>query len=96
VCKKEGKHTENSKPSENSSPPDSEEQLEPKKVRQCIKIVGRTVYCSSCAFRDVAAQETAGFYCGCGVFLCSFHILTHKCMMTSSMEYDAELIASLA
>lgn len=74
----------------------SEEDMEPlKKVRQSIRVLARTIYCSKCLAADPASKETAGFYCPCGSFLCTYHIIGHKCLVTSSMEYDKELLGSL-
>ncbi len=75
---------------------DLEDDMEPlKNVRQCIKILARTIYCSKCLSSDPSSKETACFYCPCGSFLCTYHIIGHKCLVTSSMEYDKELLASL-
>ncbi len=74
----------------------SEDDLEPlKKVRQNIRVLARTIYCSKCLSADPSSKETASFYCPCGSFLCTYHIIGHKCLVTSSMEYDKELLASL-
>jgi hypothetical protein len=70
--------------------------LEPsKKVRQSVKVLGRTVFCFACTGKEPSSKETAAFYCGCGSFLCTYHVIVHKCLVTSSMEFDKELLASL-
>jgi hypothetical protein len=75
---------------------DSEDDFEPlKNVRQSIKVLARTIYCSKCLSTDPSSKETASFYCPCGTFVCTYHIITHKCLVTSSMEYDRELLSSL-
>jgi succinate dehydrogenase/fumarate reductase-like Fe-S protein len=66
-----------------------------KNVRQSIKVLARTIYCSKCLAADPSSKETSSFYCPCGSFLCTYHIIGHKCLVTSSMEYDKELLASL-
>jgi hypothetical protein len=69
--------------------------LEPsKKIRQSIKVLGRTVYCYACDSKP-APKEKAAFYCACGTFLCTYHVIVHKCLVTSSMEFSNELISSL-
>jgi hypothetical protein len=79
--------------------PDSEEafdDLEPsKKVRQTVKVLGRTVFCFACTGKEPSSKETAAFYCGCGSFLCTYHVIIHRCLVTSSMEFDKDLLASL-
>ena len=70
--------------------------LEPsKKVRQSVKVLGRTVFCFACTGKEPSSKETAAFYCGCGSFLCTYHVIIHRCLVTSSMEFDKELLASL-
>jgi hypothetical protein len=41
-------------------------------------------------------EEAATFYCACGSLLCTFHMISHKCLVISRMEYDEELMAGLA
>jgi succinate dehydrogenase/fumarate reductase-like Fe-S protein len=88
---------EEAKTQTNSIPEaDSEDDFEPlKNVRQSIKVLARTIYCSKCLSADPTSKETSSFYCPCGSFLCTYHIIGHKCLVTSSMEYDKELLASL-
>jgi hypothetical protein len=74
-----------------------DEDLEPlQRVRQSIKVLARTIYCTKCLSQDQFTKETASFYCPCGSFLCVYHTIGHKCLVTSSMEFDKELLASLA
>ncbi|MGI0081093.1 MAG: hypothetical protein ACRECH_15900, partial [Nitrososphaerales archaeon] len=49
--------------------PDIFEEMEPK-VRQQVKIIGRTIFC----FRCEGSKEMASYYCACGSFLCTFHL----------------------
>ncbi|HKW05300.1 MAG TPA: hypothetical protein VJN71_08385 [Nitrososphaerales archaeon] len=70
--------------------PDSLEEMEPK-VRQQIKIVGRTIFC----FRCDGSKEMASFYCSCGSFLCALHLTEHSCLVSSSMQYNEELLSAL-
>jgi hypothetical protein len=71
--------------------------LEPsKKIRQSIKVIGRTMYCFACFAEDPSPKEIAAIYCACGMFLCTFHMIRHKCQVISRMEYDKEMTASLA
>ncbi len=73
-----------------------DDDIEPlKKVRQTVKVLARTIYCSKCLSDEPSTKETASFYCPCGVFLCTYHIIGHKCLVTSSLEFDKELVASL-
>ena len=65
--------------------------MEPK-VRQQIKIVGRTIFC----FRCEGAKEVAGYYCACGSFLCALHLAEHNCLVSASLQYNEELIEALA
>ncbi len=71
--------------------------LEPaKKVRQNLKVVGRTVYCYTCSREDKNSREIASFYCPCGAFICVNHMLEHTCLLSSSLEYTDDLLASLS
>ncbi len=71
--------------------------LEPaKKVRQSLKVVGRTVYCYACSREDKNSREIASFYCPCGSFVCVNHLLEHTCLLSSSLEYTDDLLASLS
>jgi len=71
--------------------------MEPsKKVRQSVKVIGRTMYCFACYAEDPSPNEVAAFYCACGMFLCTFHLIRHKCQIISRMEYDEEITAGLA
>ncbi|MCL5067478.1 MAG: hypothetical protein M1368_03890, partial [Thaumarchaeota archaeon] len=45
------------------------DEMEPK-IRQQIRIVGRTIFC----FRCEGSKEMASFYCACGSFLCTIHL----------------------
>ncbi len=66
--------------------PDLFQELEPK-VRQNIRIVGRTIFC----FRCEGSKELASHYCPCGSFLCTFHLAEHSCLISASMQYNEEL-----
>jgi hypothetical protein len=84
------------KPEKDGKPAEILDDLEPsKKVRQSVKVLGRTVFCFACIGKEPSSKETAAFYCGCGSFLCTYHVIVHKCLVTSSMEFDKELLASL-
>jgi hypothetical protein len=73
-----------------------DDDMEPlKKVRQSVKVLARTIYCLKCLSEQPSTKETASFYCPCGSFICTYHAIGHKCLVTSSMEYDKELLASL-
>jgi hypothetical protein len=62
------------------------------KVRQQVKVVGRTLFC----FRCDGSKEIASYYCACGSFLCSFHLAEHSCLVSASMEYNEELLHALS
>lgn len=66
------------------------EDLEPK-VRQQVRIVGRTMFC----FRCEGSKEVASYYCPCGSFLCAIHLAQHSCLVSSSMQYNDELKSAL-
>lgn len=66
-------------------------ELEPK-VRQTIRIVGRTIFC----FRCEGSKEMASFYCACGSFLCTLHLAEHSCLVSSSMQYNEELMQAMS
>lgn len=84
--KRETRHTEG-----------SEDLPSSKKVRQSLKVIGRTMVCFVCFSQEPARkEEPATFYCACGTLLCTFHTISHKCLVISRMEYDEELMASLA
>jgi hypothetical protein len=59
------------------------------KPRQSVKILGHTVPCKSCM------EEIASFYCPCGIFLCAFHMIGHKCLITLRGMYSGDLISGL-
>jgi len=65
-------------------------------VRQTLKVIGRTMICFVCFGEPTPKEEEATFYCACGSLLCTFHMISHKCLVISRMEYDEELIAGLA
>jgi hypothetical protein len=67
------------------------EELEPK-IRQRIKVVGRTIFC----FRCEGSKELASYYCGCGSFMCTLHLAEHSCLVSSSMQYNQELLQALS
>jgi hypothetical protein len=67
------------------------EEMEPK-VRQQIKIVGRTIFC----FRCEGSKEMAGYYCACGSFLCTLHLAEHSCLVSASLQYTEELLQALS
>jgi len=52
--------------------------------------------CFVCFGEPTPKEEEATFYCACGSLLCTFHMISHKCLVISRMEYDEELIAGLA
>ncbi len=66
------------------------EEMEPK-VRQQVKIVGRTLFC----FRCEGSKEMASYYCACGSFLCTLHLAEHSCLVSASMQYNDELMSAL-
>jgi hypothetical protein len=74
-----------------SAEPDLFDEMEPK-VRQQIKVVGRTIFC----FRCDGSKEMAGYYCACGSFLCTLHLAEHSCLVSASLQYNDELIQALA
>ncbi len=61
-------------------------ELEPK-VRQQIRVVGRTIFCLRCE----DSKEIASYYCACGAFMCTLHLAQHSCLVSSSMQYNEEL-----
>jgi hypothetical protein len=67
------------------------EDLEPK-IRQQIRVVGRTMFC----FRCEGSKEIASYYCPCGSFLCTIHLAEHSCLVSSSMQYNEELRQALS
>lgn len=67
------------------------EELEPR-VRQHIRIVGRTIFC----FRCEGSKEMASYYCACGSFLCTLHLAEHSCLVSSSMQYNEELMQAMS
>ena len=69
---------------------DNLEEMEPK-VRQQIRIVGRTIFC----FRCDGSKEMASYYCACGSFLCIIHLAEHSCLVSASMQYNEELLRAL-
>jgi hypothetical protein len=74
-----------------------EDDLEPlKNVKQTVKVLARTIFCSKCVAEQASSREKASFYCPCGSFLCVYHMIGHKCVVTSSLEFDKDLLASLA
>jgi hypothetical protein len=66
-------------------------EMEPK-VRQQVKIVGRTLFC----FRCEGSKEMASYYCACGSFLCTLHLAEHSCLVSASMQYNEELMSALS
>jgi hypothetical protein len=67
------------------------DEMEPK-IRQQIRVVGRTIFC----FRCEGSKELAGYYCGCGSFMCALHLAEHTCLVSSSMQYNQELLQALS
>jgi hypothetical protein len=61
------------------------------KVRQHIKVVGRTLFC----FRCDGSKEIASHYCACGSFLCTLHLAEHSCLVSASLQYNEELMHAL-
>lgn len=78
---------------ESLSDPDHDifEDMEPK-VRQQIRIVGRTIFC----FRCEGSKEIASYYCACGSFLCTLHLAEHTCLVSASLQYNDELLQALS
>jgi hypothetical protein len=66
-------------------------EMEPK-IRQQIRIVGRSIFCFKCE----GSKELASYYCACGSFLCALHLAMHTCLVSSSMQYNEELLQSLS
>ena len=73
-----------------SAEPNLFEEMEPK-VRQRIKVVGRTLFCVRCE----GSKELAGYYCACGSFLCTIHLAEHSCLVSASFQYNDELLQAL-
>ena len=71
-------------------PSDIFDEMEPK-VRQQMKIIGRTIFC----FRCEGSKEMASYYCACGSFLCTLHLAEHSCLVSASMQYNKELLDAL-
>ena len=71
--------------------PDLFREMEPR-VRQQIRVVGRTIFC----FRCEGSKELASFYCACGSFLCTLHLAEHSCLVSASMQYNEELKQALS
>ncbi|MDG6908561.1 MAG: hypothetical protein JRN20_22565, partial [Nitrososphaerota archaeon] len=74
-----------------STSEDSFDEMEPK-IRQQIRIVGRTIFC----FRCEGSKEMASYYCACGSFLCIMHLAEHSCLVSASMQYNDELLQALS
>jgi len=85
------RRTSTSKKEPRDSKDDLFEEMEPK-VRQQIKIVGRTIFC----FRCEGSKEMAGYYCACGSFLCTLHLAEHSCLVSASLQYTEELLQALS
>ena len=66
------------------------DEMEPK-VRQQVKIIGRTIFC----FRCEGSKEMASYYCACGSFLCTLHLAEHSCLVSASMQYNEEVLDAL-
>ena len=66
-------------------------EMEPK-IRQQIRIVGRSIFCFKCE----GSKELASYYCACGSFLCALHLAMHTCLVSSSLQYNEELLQSLS
>ena len=64
--------------------------MEPK-VRQQLRIVGRTIFCFKCE----GSKEMASYYCACGSFMCALHLAEHSCLVSASMQYNDELLQAL-
>jgi hypothetical protein len=64
--------------------------MEPK-IRQGIRIVGRSIFCFKCE----GSKELASYYCACGSFLCALHLAEHSCLVSASLQYNDEIIAAL-
>lgn len=65
--------------------------MEPK-IRQQIRIVGRTIFCLRCE----DSREMASYYCACGSFLCALHLAEHNCLVSASLQYNEELLQALS
>ena len=63
--------------------------LADRKSVQVLHIVGHGVCCRNCM------KEIAAFYCPCGAFLCSFDMLSHKCLITLRQTFSDELTKAL-
>ena len=88
------KEEERKKPSKEEGKEEGQDvfqEMEPK-VRQRIKVVGRTLFC----FRCEGSKEMAGYYCACGSFLCSLHLAEHSCLVSASLQYNEEVMQALA
>lgn len=81
----------NSTNAEGEDAADLFEELEPR-VRQSIRVVGRTIFC----FRCEGSKEMASYYCACGSFLCTLHLAEHSCLVSSSMQYNEELMQAMS
>lgn len=66
------------------------DEMEPK-IRQSIRIVGRSIFCFKCE----GSKEIASYYCACGSFLCTLHLAEHSCLVSASLQYNDEVIAAL-
>jgi hypothetical protein len=66
------------------------DEMEPR-IRQAIRIVGRSIFCFKCE----GSKELASYYCACGSFLCTLHLVEHSCLVSASMQYNEEIIAAL-
>ncbi len=67
-------------------------EIEKPKIRQQIRIIGRTIFCFKCE----GSKELASYYCACGSFLCALHLAMHTCLVSASMQYNDELLQTLS
>ncbi len=64
---------------------------------QIITVVGGEVRCASRIGKDSKkCHRLAEAYCNCGIFLCSLHLASHKCILRLRARYDDDILAALA
>lgn len=86
-----GASGENASSQEIGEDDDLFQEMEPK-IRQQVRIVGRTIFCFKCD----GSKEIACYYCACGSFLCTLHLAEHSCLVSASMQYNDELMRALS
>jgi len=60
------------------------------KIKQAVNVIGQTVFCDKCQV------EVASNFCPCDMFLCSFDLAAHSCIILNRATYSRELLDSLA